>query len=678
MRVFIKDIPLFFLVFSFLIPTYSEESISPNIGILPEQIQEAIIRTVEKLQPALVRIHVVEKYYSEGRELKQEKYGSGVVISSDGYVVTNHHVAGKAYFADCSFSNLKNYSLKLVGTDALTDISVLKIITDEPQNFEYAVFGDSDKVKVGDYVLAMGSPMALNPSVTLGIISNQRMILPYKLNSFELFANDGENVGSLVCWLGHNAEISPGSSGGPLVNLQGEIIGINEIKYALGGAIPSNLVKKVVNDIIQNGKVKRSWTGVEIQPITNSGEIDKGALVRYVYPNSPADIAGLKTGDIITQIDNEPILVKYMEQIPLVNNILCSLPTDKPTIFYVLRETNKINISIQPIIYNFPEMEEKELREWGFTAKNLNWFLALNKNRENTQGVLITSLRMGGSSAQAKPPLQSGDIILEIENKKISNLEDLSEITQSLLEEQKEKVLVVAERNGNRIYSVVKIGASKTTEPVREAIKPWIGIEVQVFTQEMAEKKGIDGGGFIITRIYPVIEKGLGELRVGDVIKEIEGDKLHAIKVEDYEEWKEKIRSFLIEQEIILSILRDGKTIQVPIQLIKEPLPRNMVEKYQDEWLEFTARELSFYDRVDLNLKEEVKGVLVEQVVSGGWASLAKLEQGDIILSIQNESVDNVKDLKQKLNNIKEKNINKFVFKIQRGIQKYFVVIEVK
>ncbi|MGC8846088.1 MAG: S1C family serine protease, partial [Candidatus Hydrogenedens sp.] len=146
------------------------------MGTLPEQIQDSIIRTVNKLQPALVRIHVIEKYYSEGRELKQEKYGSGIVISADGYIVTNHHVAGKAYFADCSFSNLKNYPLKLIGTDALTDISVLKIVTDEPQNFVFGSFGDSDYTKVGDYVLAMGSPMALNPSVTLGIISNQRMI----------------------------------------------------------------------------------------------------------------------------------------------------------------------------------------------------------------------------------------------------------------------------------------------------------------------------------------------------------------------------------------------------------------------------------------------------------------------------------------------------------------------
>lgn len=680
MHLFTKILLLFLFVYSPIVSVMCEEgNVFPsNLGTFPEQIQDTIIRTVDKLQPALVRIHVVEKYYSEGRELKQEKYGSGVVISNDGYVVTNHHVAGKAYFADCTFSNLKNYPLKLVGTDALTDISVLKIITDKPQNFVFGVFGDSDNIKVGDYVLAMGSPMALNPSVTLGIISNQRMILPYKLNSFEMFSEEGENIGSLVCWLGHNAEISPGSSGGPLVNLRGEIVGINEIKYALGGAIPSNLVKKVVNDIIQHGKVNRSWTGLEIQPITEIGKIERGSLIRYVYPDSPADKAGIKTGDILIQIDNEPIDVKYMEQVPLINNILCLLPTDKPVNFSIIRDSIKLDIPVTPVLYDFPQTEEKEFKEWGFTAKNLNWFFALNRNRENTNGVLITSLRMGGCSAQAKPPLQSGDLILEIENEKISSLEDLEKKTNSLLEEKKEKVLVVAERNRNRIYSMVKIGASRNVEPIREASKPWIGVEVQVLTKEMAEKKNLEEGGFIITRIYPIKEKGLEELKVGDIIKEIENEKFHANKVEDYEEWKEKVRSFSIDQEIVVSIIRENEIKQIPIQLIKEPIPRNMVEKYQDEWLEFTVRDLCFYDKVDMNLKEDTKGVFVEQVISGGWASLAKLEQGDIILSIQDDLIENMQDFKEKLNNIRNQNINHFVFEIQRGIQKYFVKIEVK
>ncbi len=675
MRLFPKIIFVFCLL---IVPTYmgfpEENNSLPDI----KTFQNAIIQTVNRLQPALVKIHAVEKYYSEGREQKQEKFGSGMVISKDGYVVTNHHVAGKAYFADCTFINLKNYPLNLIGTDPLTDICVLKIITDEPVEFVYGEFGDSDAINVGDYVLAMGSPMSINPSVTLGIISTKRLILPYKLNSFEMFSEDGENVGSLVCWLGHNAEISPGNSGGPLVNLKGEIIGINEIKYALGGAIPSNLAKKVVNDLIQYGKVKRSWVGVEVQPITFENKMDKGSLIRYVYPDSPAERAGLKTGDILLQIGDEPIQVKYMEQIPIVNNILCSLPINEPVIFKILRDGNQIDISLKPDLYDFPETEERELKEWGFTAKNLNWFFALNKKRNDTNGVLITSLRAGGNSAQAKPSLQKGDVILEVENEEIHSLDDLQRKTRELLDKKIDKVLVIAERNKNKIYSLVKITESHDVEPVREASKPWIGVEVQVLTKEIAEKKNIESGGFIITRIYPVQEKGLNELQVGDVIIEIENEKLYANKVEDYEEWKERIRNYSIGQEITLSIFRENQTMQIPIQLIREPIQRNMTEKYQDDWLEFTVRDLCFYDWIDLNIREEISGVFVEQVVSGGWASLAKLEQGDIILSVESEPVKNINDFKEKISKLKEQKINRFVFETLRGIQRYFVKVEIK
>ncbi len=666
------------LVVMLTVCSYCENNLLSTTEQIPKDIQNTIITVVEKLQPALVRIHVVEKYYSEGRELKQEKFGSGIVISEDGYVVTNHHVAGKAFIADCTFSNLKNYPMKLIGTDALTDISVLKIVTNEPNQFSYASFGDSEQVKVGDYVLAMGSPMALSPSVTAGIVSNKQMILPYKLDSFEFFSEENENVGSLVCWLGHNAEISPGSSGGPLINLRGEIIGINEIKYALGGAIPSNLVKKVVEDIVKNGKVERAWLGVEIQPVTQEKINQKGALVRYVYPNSPADNAGVKVGDIIEQIRDITVDVRYMEQIPLVNNIICSLPCNEKIPIQIIRNSEKLDIVVEPIPYDFPITPEKEFPEWGCTAKNMNWFLALKRNRENQKGIIITSIRMGGAVAQAKPPLQTGDIVLQVEDMHITCLDEMERVTQQFLGEKKEKLLTIVERKGNRIYSMVKIGKTQSVEPIREASKPWIGVETQVLTRDIAEKMGIEEGGFIITRVfYPKI-KEVKDLNVGDIVKEIENEKLHATRVEEYEEWKEKIRNFSIGQIVNLSVIRKGDRKIIPVQLVSEPIPRGMLEKYQDDWLEFTVRDLCFYDYVDMNLSDDIKGIYIEQVISGGWASLAKLEQGDVIIAVENEPIDNLNTFKIKLAKLKENKLNKFSFQILRGIQKYFVEIEIK
>src|SRR5207253_3697801 len=163
--------------------------------------------------------------------------------------------------------NREEIEAELIGTDPLTDISVLKLKPEQPREFTPATFGDSSKISVGDSVLAMGSPMALSQSVTLGIISNIEMIMPRLFGSMARFRLDGEDVGALVRWIGHDAAIYGGNSGGPLVNLQGDIIGINEIHFGLSGAIPGNLAHTVADEIIATGKVRRAWLGVDVQPL---------------------------------------------------------------------------------------------------------------------------------------------------------------------------------------------------------------------------------------------------------------------------------------------------------------------------------------------------------------------------------------------------------------------------
>src|SRR4030095_4155853 len=199
---------------------------------------------IARVRPALVRIRVVSTEFSEGREIKQQSVGSGAIITKDGYIITNHHVAGHAARMFCTLWNREEVDDELIGPDAMTDISVIKLKPDSPREFQYVGFGDSTKMRVGDNVLAMGSPMALSQSVTLGIISNVEMIMP-RFFGGSRFRLDGEDVGSLVKWIGHDAPIYGGNSGGPLVNLDGDIIGINEISFGLGGAIPGNLAKSV-------------------------------------------------------------------------------------------------------------------------------------------------------------------------------------------------------------------------------------------------------------------------------------------------------------------------------------------------------------------------------------------------------------------------------------------------
>ena len=171
----------------------------------PSALRAQIDVANEKVRRALVRIRVVSTEFREGREVKMQAVSSGVIITKDGYLVTNHHVAGHAARMFCTLWNREEIEAELIGTDPLTDISVLKLKPQKPRQFTPASFGDSSALRVGDSVLAMGSPMALSQSVTLGIISNTEMVLPRFWGESGRFQLDGEDVGSLVRWIGHDA-----------------------------------------------------------------------------------------------------------------------------------------------------------------------------------------------------------------------------------------------------------------------------------------------------------------------------------------------------------------------------------------------------------------------------------------------------------------------------------------
>src|SRR5437016_3129894 len=293
---------------------------------IPSNVRAAVDAAITRMRPALVRIHVVSTEYREGREMKMQAVGSGAIISKDGYLVTNHHVAGHGARMVCTLWNREEIEAELVGTDPLTDISVLKLKPEKPREFIAATFGDSSKLVVGDSVLAMGSPMALSQSVTLGILSNVEMIMPRFFGPFGRFRLDGEDVGTLVRWIGHDAAIYPGNSGGPLVNLRGEIIGINEISFGLSGAIPGNLARSSAEALIAHGKITRSWLGMDVQPLFKHAEGQKGVLISGVLANSPAARGGLKTGDLLVRLAGTLVEVRYDEQMPDFMRLVTSLP----------------------------------------------------------------------------------------------------------------------------------------------------------------------------------------------------------------------------------------------------------------------------------------------------------------------------------------------------------------
>ncbi|MCS7048141.1 MAG: S1C family serine protease, partial [Verrucomicrobiae bacterium] len=206
-----------------------------NAAPPPDISTAAAQAAIDRVRPAVVRLEVVTTEYRDGREIKNEGAGSGFLIRTNGYLITNHHVAGRARRAVCIFANNEQLDATVVGTDPLTDITVLRVNAPDARVFPTCDWGDSDAVRVGEPVLAVGSPLALSQSATRGIISNTRMVMPNLLRRFGELTIEGEEVGSLVRWIAHDAPIYPGNSGGPLVNLRGEVIGVNEISLGLGG-----------------------------------------------------------------------------------------------------------------------------------------------------------------------------------------------------------------------------------------------------------------------------------------------------------------------------------------------------------------------------------------------------------------------------------------------------------
>ncbi len=608
---------------------------SPEV---PDSLRQPVEDAIAKVKPALVRIEVVWANYYEGREVKSEGSGSGVIIRPDGYIVTNHHVAGHATRLKCTLSTREEIEAEIVGKDPLTDLAVIKLINPDGRTFPVAEFGDSSALKVGDYVLAMGSPLSLSQSVTLGIISNTEMALPEWIGRYGGVLEDGEDVGALVLWIGHDAEIFGGNSGGPLVDLQGRIVGINEISVGLGGAIPGSLAKSVSEELIANKKIKRAWMGIEIQPqLKHTGE-KRGVLIGGVFAGSPAEQAGLKSGDMLVRIGDQNIDVRFKEQVPGVNRIAASLPIGQPTTLVVVRDGKEQPLTVTPIEREEAWPLEHEIKLWGMTARNLSLMMAREMKRDTQDGVLVTSVRPGGPTGEAKPNIQENDVIVAVNGEPVKSLEDLAKKTEVFTKDIKEPtpVLVTFERKTQQYITVVKVGIPDLPKPGKEVKKAWLPVETQVITREIAEEMAKpDLKGFRVTEIYPLKALGATEtvdLQMGDLIIAVDGEPLTASAPEDIEELSALIRQYKIGSVAELKVLRNGEELTIPVKLPGSPMMARELKKARNEKFEFTVREISFFDRAAEKWPDDLQGVRVDEMKSGGWAALGSLGNGDLIL----------------------------------------------
>jgi len=648
--------------------------------VVQDPLRKTIDEAVSKVKPALVQIHVITVSYEDGHEKKDDAYGSGVIISGDGYVVTNHHVAGHPARLFCILSSKEELEAELVGTDALSDIAVVRIKTENRREFPYASFGDSSMVRVGDNVLAMGSPVSISQSVTHGIVSNIEMILPRMFEKYGIrFMLDGEDVGSLVQWIAHDAPIYGGNSGGPLVSLRGEIIGVNEISLGLSGAIPSNIAKAVARQLIEKGVVTRAWLGLEVQPQLKNSRQGKGALVSGVISGSPAEKAGFQSGDLLLSLDGRDVEIRFREQLPLFQQMMSELPIGRETEAIVLRNNVRKVLKATAVVRQPVELKISELKQWGIAVRNVSFMAAKEMNRENCDGVQTTSIRPGGPCGEAKPQILPNDIIVSVDGKPVRNVGELAMITRKITEGDKEPVpvLVEFERNARKYLTVVKVGIQEMEEPGLETKKAWLEASTQVITRDMAEKLGMpERTGVRITGVYKGGNAEKAGLRVGDLIVGIDGEKIAASNQQDSEVFSTMLRQRRIGTIAALSIVRDGRESQVKVELVRAPLLEREMKKYRSDDFEFAVRDIAMLDRTDNKWVDDQKGVYVETVDPGGWASIGNLNTSDLILEVAGEKIDDVVSFKKVMKRIGIEKSKSVVFHVLRRIHHIYIEIE--
>ncbi len=446
-------------------PTISKESID-----VLSKVDQAMAEVVAVVKPTVVNISSTYSIQARGtqhpffndplfrrffgeefnglqkpREFKQSSLGSGVIVEKNGYILTNNHVIKDADEIKIRLSDKREFKGKVIGTDPKTDLAIIRI---DAHNLPVIKIGDSSKMKVGETVLAVGNPFGLSQTVTSGIVS--------AIGRANVGITDYED------FIQTDAAINPGNSGGALVNIRGELIGINTAIFSTSGgyqgvgfAIPSDLAKVVMNSLIKSGKVVRGWLGVSIQPVTS--EIakqfglkeEKGALVGDVTEGSPAEKAGIQRGDVIIEYDG-----KEVPDPTALRNMVAGTSPHQMVAIKIQREgkLKTVNSAIGELPVSLQKMSkayDNLLRDIHVEDVTPEMKKRLNMPKRMV-GVIVTGV---GSGSPAASILGQYDVILEINKKKIWSLKDYERVVSKI--QSGEDILLLIFRAGSTIYLTI-------------------------------------------------------------------------------------------------------------------------------------------------------------------------------------------------------------------------------
>ena len=436
----------------------------------PADLSRTFVGVAKQVKPAVVHIQVVEKAkrtsmrgaegmpqipgfppFGGGQSRPQRGTGSGVIVSPDGYILTNNHVVGEADEIKVKLGDGRELKARRIGTDPETDLAVIKI---EESNLPYAKLGNSEELEQGEWVIALGSPFGLQQTMTAGIVSATGRDLP--------------STGPFVNYIQTDASINPGNSGGPLVNMKGEVIGINTMIFSrsggsegIGFAVPSSISSKVYGQLVKVGRVSRGYLGVLLQDVTPSVaqainfKGTEGALIQdLAKEDAPASRAGLRSGDVIVEFDGKP--VKSSKQL---TEVAAGTPVGKTVQVKYVRdgraETTSLNLAERPRPGEevAAEMEgpEQNTGRLGISIENVTPEIARQLKLKIGTGVIISAIQPDGPAAEAG--LARGDVIHRVGRTPVTNRQDLMTAISSL--RGAKEIVVQIERDGQLAFIAV-------------------------------------------------------------------------------------------------------------------------------------------------------------------------------------------------------------------------------
>jgi serine protease Do len=447
------------------------ESPAVQAPVLPVQLPVAastFARVAEAIKPAVININTYGRPGSLGRtpfeeffgdeffkrffgdmpeRIPQRSLGSGVIVDPAGIALTNAHVVERASEIEVITLDGRKHRARVIGRDPKTDLAVLKL-DDGKATFASARLGDSDKIQVGDWVLAIGSPFGLQATVTAGIISAKARQI---------------GQGPFDDFLQTDAAINPGNSGGPLVNMSGEVVGINTAIVAggtgIGFAIPANMARKIYTELVVKGKVSRGWLGVTIQPLSpdlasSFGAPDsKGVLIADVMPSSPAARAGLEAGDILLEFDG-----KRTEGPADLQRAVGLTPPGSTVRVKIWRDHAEKTLTLR--IADAPADGEVAIQSGrggdllGLEVRPITPERSRQLRLRSTEGVIVARVQEGSSAAEAG--VQPGDVIREINRQRVRGLSDFDRLTRGLKEG--DRLTVLLQRGVMSLYVAFTIG----------------------------------------------------------------------------------------------------------------------------------------------------------------------------------------------------------------------------